>query len=52
MGTVPVYRDMLGFLDGPAEVVLIATGFSHPVASATEKRLISLLYQRATAHRL
>ncbi len=47
-----IYHDVFGFLVGPAEVELQATGFSRPVPSATEKRLLSLLYSRANANKL
>jgi hypothetical protein len=50
-GSVPfhthVYVDALGFVTGPAEISLTATGFSSPVPTATEQRLLSLLYSRA-----
>jgi hypothetical protein len=42
-----VYVDELGFIAGPAEVSLTAWGFSGPVPTATEQRLLSLLYRRA-----
>jgi hypothetical protein len=42
-----VYLDELGFVAGPAEVSVTATGFSRPVTTATERRLLSLLYSRA-----
>jgi hypothetical protein len=42
-----VYYDAFGFVRGPAEVGLIATGYSSPVPSATEQRVLSLLYHRA-----
>jgi hypothetical protein len=47
-----LYLDFLGFRDGPAEISLNASGFSHPVSSATERRLLSTLYARARAHKL
>jgi hypothetical protein len=52
-GGVPIhttlYADSFGFRSGPAEVVLTAICFSSPVPIATEQRLLSLLYRRATA---
>jgi hypothetical protein len=45
-----IYHDVFGFLSGPAEIELTATGFTTPVPSATEQRLLSLLYSRAQAH--
>lgn len=47
-----IYHDVFGFLSGPAEIELTATGLSKPVPLATEKRLLSLLYSRAQAHAL
>jgi hypothetical protein len=47
-----IYHDVFGFLSGPAEIELTATGFSRPVPSATEERLLLLLYSRAEAHML
>jgi hypothetical protein len=47
-----LYTDVLGFVYGPAEVSLIATGIRRPVPSALEQRLLSLLYSRAKAHKL
>jgi len=44
--------DMLGFIHGPAQVYLLATGWESPARSSTEHRLLSLLYNRAEAHRL
>jgi hypothetical protein len=41
------YFDAFGFVRGPAEVSLTATGYSSPVPSATEQRLLSLLYGRS-----
>ncbi len=47
-----LYVDAFGFLSGPAEVGLIATGFPQPVSEETDERLLSSLYSRATAHKL
>jgi hypothetical protein len=42
--------DFLGFVDGPAVVVLSADGAPQPFPAPTEHRLFSLLAQRATTH--
>jgi hypothetical protein len=42
--------DLLGFVDGPAEVVLLTSGLPEPFPAATEHRLFSLLIQRAKTH--
>jgi hypothetical protein len=42
-----IYKDVFGFVYGPAEITLRATGFSRPVPSKTEQRLLLLLYHRA-----
>jgi hypothetical protein len=44
-----VYVDEHGFVTGAAEISLTAVGCSSPVPSATEQRLVSLLYRRAKA---
>jgi hypothetical protein len=49
---IPVYIDTLGFLVGPAHVGLTATSLKRPASSATEHRLLSVLYSRAKAHAL
>jgi hypothetical protein len=49
---VPVYLDIFEILAGPAEVGLSATSLSQPPSSTTERRLLSLLYDRAQAHKL
>ncbi len=41
------YLDALGFVRGPAVVSMTAAGYSSPVPTATEQRLLSLLYGRA-----
>lgn len=46
---LPVYLDILGFVDGPAEVALVTSGLSEPFPTATEQRLFSLLVERAGA---
>ncbi len=45
-----VYRDLLGFTSGPAEVELEAIGFVHPVPARTEKQALRTLFERATAN--
>jgi hypothetical protein len=47
-----IYHDIFSFVTGPAEVEMEATGFSRPVPSATEERLLSLLLSRAKANTL
>lgn len=42
-----IFHDIFTFISGPAEVELEATGFSRPVSSATEERLVLLLLGRA-----
>lgn len=48
----PLYVDVFSLLAGPAEVELGVTALSHPASTATEHRLLSLLYSRAQAHKL
>jgi hypothetical protein len=45
-----VYLDALAFVSGPAQIQLTALSIKRSPASATERRLISLLYSRAQAH--
>ena len=47
-----VYVDEFGFVAGPSEIRLNATGTPQPMATATERRLLALLYGRAQAHKL
>jgi hypothetical protein len=47
-----VYHDNFSFISGPAEVEMDATGFSKPVPTATEERLLLLLLSRAKANKL
>ena len=49
---VPIFLDSFALLAGPAEVNLTLTSVSHPVPVATERHLLSLLYDRAQAHKL
>jgi hypothetical protein len=44
------YEDFFGFAVGPAEIVLYADGVSRPFPASEERRLLSLLYERAKAH--
>jgi hypothetical protein len=41
------YHDVVGFVYGPAEIVLTAAGFSHPVPTQTEQHLLGILSRRA-----
>ena len=50
--TVHLYLDMLGFVDGPAQVTLFSSGVLRPFPAAVQERLFSLLLVRAKAHRL
>jgi hypothetical protein len=47
---VPVHINILGFVDGPAEVSLFTAGVPQPFPPATEERLFSLLLARAKLH--
>jgi len=49
---ITVYHDTYAFVQGSAEVALLASGSSSPVSLAAEQRLIELLYSRATVHHL
>ena len=49
---VHLYLDMLGFVDGPAQVTLFSSGVLRPFPAAVQERLFSLLLARAKAHRL
>jgi hypothetical protein len=42
------YHDIIGFVCGPAEIVLTAAGFSRPLEPQTERRLLEVLYRRAS----
>lgn len=46
-GEIRGYADTFGFVAGPAEVLLTAVGLDKPVGPSTERRLLSLLYERA-----
>ena len=47
-----IFHDVFTFISGPAEVELEATGFSRPVPSRTEERLMLLLLGRAKQNAL
>lgn len=49
---IPFYLDILGFVDGPAEVTLLSSGVLHPFPAAIQQRLFTLLVTRAKAHRV
>jgi hypothetical protein len=46
---VRFYSDLLGFVSGPAEINLTATGIGEAVPPATEQQLLSVLVSRAKA---
>ena len=46
------YEDFFAFIVGPTVITLNATGDPHPAPAGTERRLLSLLYSRAEAHKL
>jgi hypothetical protein len=45
-----IYRDIFGFITGPAEIELEAIGFGHPVPASTEAQALHLLLDRARAN--
>jgi hypothetical protein len=47
---IPFYLDLLGFVDGPAQVSLVTTGIPLPLPAKIEEQLFSLLLERAKAH--
>lgn len=49
---IPFTLDILGFIDGPAEVTLESFDLPRPLPASTEERLFTLLVQRATRHSL
>jgi hypothetical protein len=49
---VTVYSDRFSFVVGPAEIVLAVTSAPGPPHTERERRLVSLLYRRAEAHKL
>jgi hypothetical protein len=44
---VALYRDRFTFVVGPAEVVLAVSSAPRPPRAEPERRLVSLLYERA-----
>jgi hypothetical protein len=48
---VPIYIGIFGFTCGPAEVSLLTSAASAPFPAAAQRRLFSLLLQRAKTHR-
>jgi hypothetical protein len=48
----PFFSDYLGFAVGRVIVTLHETSAPHPFPATTERRVLSLLYSRATAHKL
>jgi hypothetical protein len=47
---IPLYVDILGFVDRSAEVSLLATGIPEPLPARAEEQLFTLLLQRARSH--
>jgi hypothetical protein len=47
---IPIYVDILGFVDGPANVALMSTGLLAPVPAVIQQRLFLRLLGRAKAH--
>jgi hypothetical protein len=47
---VDFYIDILGFVDGPAQVTLTSSGALRPFPAAPQEQLFSLLLARAKAH--
>jgi hypothetical protein len=48
--SIDIFMDILGFIDGPAEVALTAVGTPQAVSPAAEQHLISVLFERAQAN--
>jgi hypothetical protein len=48
---IPANIDILGFVNGPAEVMLLTAGVPEPFPATAEHRLLSLLIHRAKTHR-
>lgn len=46
---LPFYLDVLGFVYGPAQVMLFSSGFPVPFPAAGQEHLFSLLVARAKA---
>jgi hypothetical protein len=51
-GCPPFFSDYLGFAGGRVIVALQERSAPHPFPATTERRLLSLLYSRAKAHKL
>lgn len=47
---IPFYLDILGFVEGPADVTLLSSGVLHPFPATIQQRLFTLLVGRAKAH--
>ncbi|HEV3048395.1 MAG TPA: hypothetical protein VGY13_13665 [Solirubrobacteraceae bacterium] len=47
---IPFYLDVLGFVDGPAEVSFLAISIPAPLPAQLEEHLFSVLEERARAH--
>jgi hypothetical protein len=47
---IPFYLDVLGFVDGPAEVSFLAISLPAPLPAAIEEHLFSVLEERARTH--
>jgi len=47
---LPLYMDVLGFVDGPSRVTLFSSGALRPFPAAAQQRLFGLLLDRAKAH--
>jgi hypothetical protein len=45
-----IYRDIFGFITGPAEIELEAIGFGHPIPTSAEAQALQLLLDRARAN--
>ncbi len=49
---LPLYFDILGFVDGPSEVTLMSSGVLRPFPAEAEQHLFTLLLARSEAHAL
>jgi hypothetical protein len=49
---VPLYLDILGFIDGPSEVTLLSSSVLRPFPAEAQQHLFALLLARARAHSL
>jgi hypothetical protein len=47
---LPLYMDVLGFVDGPARVTLFSSAALRPFPADAQQRLFELLLERARAH--